>query len=193
MSHPVLIISALVSSNQKWNKGRRCPGRCYVLWLTTHIFLEILPSWYLWSTLTWPFILFSGHSVSGGSSYAYSLNTSPPKTSIQREMYITPSFPAYLTFQYILKFSSPHVFAVWWEKGVDEHRERRRENTFNKKIKLSEAEIQRFTTYSQSPLAYFVQRHCFGMRRGWFLCLQFQTSYLMFLLMCQTQSQCLWK
>lgn len=139
------------------------------------------------------FHLILKHSVSGGSSYAYSLNTSP-KTSIQREMYITPSFPAYLTFQYIFKvFPSPHVFAVWWEKGVDEHRERRRENTFNKKIKLSEAEIQRFTTYSQSPLAYFVQRHCFGMRRGWFLCLQFQTSYLMFLLMCQTQSQCLWK
>ena len=192
MSHPVLIVSALVSSNQKWNKGRRCP--CCILWLTTHILLEILPSWYLWSTLTWPFILFSGHSVSGASSSAYSLNTSPPQTSIHGEMYVTPSLPSLLNFSvYFEVFLSPWFLLSGEKRGWLNTGKRRRENTCDKKIKLLEAEGQRFTTYSQSLLAYFVQRHCFGMRRGWFLCLQFRTSYLMFLLMYQTQSQCLWR
>lgn len=103
-----------------------------------------------------------------------------------------PSQPIKL-FSIFWSFPLPMFLLSSEKRGWLNTGKRRRENTFDKKIKLLEAEGQRFTTYSQSRLAYFVQRHCSGMRRGWFLCLQFRTSYLMFLLMCQTQSQCLWR
>ena len=86
MSHPVLTIPALVSSNQKRNKGRKVPLQ-YTTVNYTYFSLKFSLLDTYDSTLTWLFILFSGHSISGTSSSAYSLNTSAPQTSILEEMY----------------------------------------------------------------------------------------------------------